>query len=123
MALSCIEITAGLLQPVIQALGSFEGQKPVALAVRLSRVITALSEYHEAWNAEHLRPLIVEFTGGDTVVPDADLPAFLEAHSDVFNMEIPVELKAISLDELTIEGITVDTGAIGLLLHVGVVVD
>jgi len=116
-------IAAGLLQPVMNALGSFEGQKPVALAVRLARMVAVIAEYHEQWTAEHLRPVVEAFTDGDTAVPDDKMPAFIETHGELFDMEIPVELKPIKLDELTVEGITVDTGSIGLLLHTGVVVD
>lgn len=118
-----VTIKAGLLQPVIQALGSFGGQKPVALAVRLSRAMAAVGEYHEQWASEHLRPAIENFTGGDTAVPDDDLPRFIEEHKGLFEMDIPVELKPIPLDELLVDGLTVDEGSIGLLLHAGVVVD
>lgn len=118
-----ILIPAGLLRPTIEALGSFEGTKPVALAVRLSRAIKTVGEYNEQWSAEHLRPAIETFTDGDTAVPDEDLPRFLDEHKELFDMEIPVELKAIPLEELLVDGLGISEQAMGLLLHTGVVVD
>ena len=37
-------VAAGLLRPIVEAIRSIEGKKPVSLAVRLSRLVAGLEE-------------------------------------------------------------------------------
>lgn len=119
-----IEIQAGLLQSVIEALGRFEGRKPIALAVRIARLQQALIEFHNAWRQEDVDPAILDFTHGEPSVAPEDTPVFMERYASLFEKIILVEANPLQLSELlAVEGLSVDPQDIGLLLHAGVVVD
>lgn len=115
---------SGLMESAIGALGRFEGQKPIALAVRIARLQQAIGEYFVAWRKEYVDPAILEFTDGEGVVAEKDKPAFLERYSYLFEKEVQIEAEPLTLGELlAVEGLSVDPQDIGLLLHAGVVVD
>lgn len=118
-----VTVAAGLIRPALEALSSIEGRKPVTLAVRLARVAVSLEEYQKVWADDSLAPAIRAFTAGGDAVPDSDLPAFMAEHGALFDEEVGLDITPLALDELTVEGLTIDVGPIALLLHTGIVVD
>jgi len=116
-------IHSGLLDSVINAIGSVDGKKPIPLSMKITRVRRAIGEYLDAWRQEELNPAIKEFTKDKDSVPKNRTSKFFKEYDEIFTQDITVEVETFTVEELSLEGLTIDDFSTALLSQVGLLVD
>lgn len=118
-----LTIQAGSLEGVVTSLGSIEGKKSIPLAVKLVSIQDAVGKYVTAYREQDLNPAILEFNKGkERNIEGKRLIKFLEDHEEIFTKEVEVEVETLTVEELSEEGLTIDSSDMAVLLAVGVVV-
>ncbi len=121
--MSELKIQSGLLEMTIVSVGGIEGKKPIPLSMKVVHVQETLTEYLNAWRREELNPAIKEFTGGEDTVLDKNVEEFMKLHKEMLEGEITVEVDIFTVEELSIDTLTISDFDMRLLRQVGLITE